>query len=787
MISLKYSELIEYVQCYNKENELEYSKDLIQLYHFNHNVGIQILTNIQETHIAQRECALKQKSLMQSKNNSESFFFEECDDENYTSSTSENEEEDEINEDEECTYNIDLENENIIQELSQNYDLFTNKKIEKALNSNLIQGLNSNLQNPYYKRLNDNIIHSNINNNMKSTFKNWNEKFLMSNENFENNKMINEKMPNLITLKEAITSINNQYNEAIQEIETQQIPEFVHPNKLAAIKTLSEEQKPIFLFFAYYLLLNFKKTIHELNNDHYAMKDIEDIYKDNKMNLPKICLLGGESGSGKTHVLKTLYEFAISWNMPNAVALTSTLGIAAITLNGTTWQHFLKWYKNKKFTKKKNQNFTVETKYEELLILAIDECSLLSCSGFKTVVYQLERLKNICEELFKYVIILLCGDFCQNFPISGVSLINAYNVKSSMKENAIEGAAKFTENLTHAFFIHEVKRQEKGPLLDIFRNMRYNKVTSNDAKYINENTLINEKRSCPNLLTQPYAPIIVYNHYQRYKIQQIILKNMVNNNIPLYCIEAKLTSSQDIGLDNEYKELLYRLHEKITGFNCTRLVIFKGMPVLCTENTMKLYGKDKYIHTTQFGISNGTRAIVDRFIFDKQPKYKHKNVIIYGSKFRVLVPNIFPKAIIIKLISEEQQNKLKQLDLDNLAENEFPITMQRKTISFITKQGQKINFNMKQFPLLPAIAITGHKYEGITVKDAYVIGSDGPKEWLYTTYTRASEIENIYSFLTWDEKTIKKLNKINYTLNQFIQQIDNKIASTNKELKHLLN
>jgi len=83
-------------------------------------------------------------------------------------------------------------------------------------------------------------------------------------------------------------------------------------------------------------------------------------------------------------------------------------------------------------------------------------------------------------------------------------------------------------------------RQKEGELLNIFRRMRNNSVSSKDAEYMNENTLISEKHPCPNILKPPYVPIIVFSHYERYKIQQMILKEINKSNIPVYCFKAKL-------------------------------------------------------------------------------------------------------------------------------------------------------------------------------------------------------------------------------------------------------
>ena len=110
---------------------------------------------------------------------------------------------------------------------------------------------------------------------------------------------------------------------------------------------------------------------------------------------------------------------------------------------------------------------------------------------------------------------------------------------------------------------------------------------------------------------------------------------------------------------------------------------------------------------------------------------------------------------------------------------------QNKTIYKKFSNGQTFSFTMKQFPLLPAIAITGHKIEGMNAKDGLVILEKGSNEWMYTTYTRVHNEENLFICYEWDDDLKNKLNRVNKRSDDFNTFLEEKASSTRETLNEL--
>ena len=161
-IEEKYQQLMNIVSNKSYENEIQYSKSIINLYHFDHDLGLHILTNIQETHIAKKQCALKIASLQQEKMNVENNNFNNDFDEMSDSS-----------EENEVFYDLDTE-ENINENSTFVNDILTNEKIETAIKSNVTDNLNTNLSKTSFYS-NNNEIKEETCQSLQKKLNSWNQ------------------------------------------------------------------------------------------------------------------------------------------------------------------------------------------------------------------------------------------------------------------------------------------------------------------------------------------------------------------------------------------------------------------------------------------------------------------------------------------------------------------------------------------------------------------------------------------------------------------------------------
>ena len=674
--------------------------------------------------------------------------------------------------------------------MNENDDIHTvtNVRIEEALDVDILANIDSVIQ---YNQMVDHKKLKCVDPFLSSKLKDWKNSFLGNVTEDESVKLLKERLATVSTFREAIMKIKElklQNNTDIHDIFNDSIPSNIDPYVMAARRTLDPDQLSFFLFFAYILLVDTMKLRERLyapESEHKKLTD--EINQEFPIeSRPKLCIMIAEAGSGKSHVLDTLKDFVMSWNMPLILALTATLGIAALNFGGMTYQKFLRY---SMFKKKKKQNLSdeVNLEFSWLLMFVIDECSLLSCEGFYKAVERMKELRNNKDGLGD-VIWLLVGDWRQNKPIQETSLINSIEMKSGCNKNAMIGASYFQKTLTHVFQLKVQHRQmEESRLLSIFRNMRINNVTENDCEIMNERCLISEGRQCPNPLIKPYIPFIVRTHHARFKIQQLVLQKVQMKNIPLICLKATVQNKR-CPLTNEEISTIYRLHEDITQFVPTRLIVFYNMPVMIVDNTIQIENEHKVIqriHGNKYGIANGTRCIIKKLHYSEDVTYTKENICIYGSYFDVLVPSIEPEAIELEVLDANQKKLLKKLKLDHLEEGRFVIQRQNKTIYKKFSNGQTFSFTMKQFPLLPAIAITGHKIEGMNAKDGLVILEKGSNEWMYTTYTRVHNEENLFICYEWDDDLKNKLNRVNKRSDDSNTFLEEKASSTRETLNEL--
>ena len=740
-----------------------------------------VLSNIQDIYIAKSECKVEKKKNEELYKNYNDYINNHPDENNNKN----NKKLDDIYE----MINFDFFDDDDTLNTEQEYNKVFNEHIEKSLNDNITKSLQISL---YYNKI---ITNHNNNNNIikiisKNTSKNsniniWNNIFK---KNINDNKLqgiTNNTLPEIKTIEDAINciklgNINTNFNTKTKC--------FINPLKLSKQNKLNPKQHELFMFLAHFLLIQSRKNlinIEEVTGNNKKKDDLDFDYP----NPPKIIYTGGEAGSGKTYTLQTLKEFACDWQMSEIVVLTASLGIAAMNLETITYHLFLEFSKYK-HPSSKNTFTEVEKNFALLGILIIDECSLISCSDLNKINTRLKELRQSNDNLANIILVLI-GDFSQNMPINATSLINSINL-STFKHStaAIIGASLFQASLTHVFSLNHVYRQdESSKLMEIFRHIRSGRVTIEDADYMNNETLISETKKCHNPLLFPYIPFIVFSHNARFKIQQIVLHSIQKYNQHLYHFPAEITETKNNPLSNDQLKQIYRLPEHFTEYNCTQLVLFENMPVIYTNNNICIHNDDnkyEYIHSNQFGIANGTRAIIKRFIYNSVPKFEKHNIHLYGSNYDVLQGSILPDAIIIEVLDPIPIKLINNLKLEGLNKNEFPVYTYNRHIHKITPSGQHIEFKMNQFPLLPAIAITGHKYEGFNAKNGVVIVSNSTKEWLYTSYTRAPSICKIWSFVFWDSHLITQFNnitKIKKDFDRFLNKIQDK---TDKEIKNLL-
>ena len=129
-----------------------------------------------------------------------------------------------------------------------------------------------------------------------------------------------------------------------------------------------------------------------------------------------LMMLHGPPGTWKTFLIKRLQEMT-NINM----RITATSGVAAMSLNGTTIDHFLaKGFRKKKKTKLE----TVRKNLGDATLLVLDELSMMGCKKLLDLDKTLQKLKKT-SVAFGGLDVILVGDFAQLPAVKQTTLIDS--------------------------------------------------------------------------------------------------------------------------------------------------------------------------------------------------------------------------------------------------------------------------------------------------------------------------------------------------------------------------
>jgi hypothetical protein len=546
---------------------------------------------------------------------------------------------------------------------------------------------------------------------------------------------------------------------------------FVHPMQFLVNENvqLDDDQRRYFLFWAKYGLVEHYKyqyTIDSRNSNYSINSSI--VSENNLSGIRDVCLTMtlGEAGSGKTFVNNLIKKYFHSWGLDFCYQFTATLGITAVSNGNLTWQKFLSAGYNTQTAV--NTNIINEIELRRLLLMAIhlDEASLLSCKDLNTINDILQQWYH-SDKIMGTKLLNLIVDFNQNGPCFGKPLIaniaaHRSSLFSTVNSATINGRTFFQEKLGLVFEMKSNHRQgNNSRYTQIMRRITTSSVTVEDCDFINERCLITNTNPMPNPLEPPYVPMITRSHLERYCIQSIVLSEM--EKYQLVCLPAHFdTANENTCLLEQYRAGLYRFHEASMDKLCPNLVLFVGMPVLLTENSRKISfnGITRNVHMNQFGIANGTRAIIKKLIYNHNVTYVTQTIRIYGRDITVKVPSELPVGILITLLEKEQLKLRQKIHIPNVDDTDYIVSPVSRTIKVKSSTRNTFPIKMTQFPLMPGIAITGHKCEGQTFKQGCIVCSKHGKKWMYTAHSRSEDIDKMYNFHKWDTAIMRNLNKL---------------------------
>ncbi len=213
--------------------------------------------------------------------------------------------------------------------------------------------------------------------------------------------------------------------------------------------------------------------------------------------------LGGMGGTGKSQVLHAIIAFFKKRNEDYRYLVLGPTGSTAALLNGSTYHSV---FRIPRESKSKNQDDISGIKNEAAALAAVnerlqgvdyvflDEISMVSCNDFQTLATQAAKARNIHDDSFGSLNMIVAGDFAQLPPMTGPPLysgsvtLQVSDAMNQRAQNAVLGKILWHQFNTVVILRQNMRQQkqslEDGKLRTALENMRYGACTPEDIRFL---------------------------------------------------------------------------------------------------------------------------------------------------------------------------------------------------------------------------------------------------------------------------------------------------------------
>ena len=467
--------------------------------------------------------------------------------------------------------------------------------------------------------------------------------------------------------------------------------------------------------------------------------------------------LSGQAGVGKTHVYRAFNALSMSWNASALVQCIAPTGIAAANAGGCTIHSFLCLGQSTNFSEKSLSNrFALYSVYPQLMI--VDEISMVSPDLLGTLSDALDFIyRPIKRKCLGGLQAVLSGDFHQLQPVRSKSLADKKDSKSA-RGNI--GTQIWRQDINTSVVLSQQMRQHSDQQwASDLKLIRDGNITKDVIAHLNARALTSAstidsllpgrkkgelvrvvcwRNGEVNSINQKCIASIAYSGPTTvYRLLAIVTESDSNGRIPIEVRQALGVHTQ-----RQCSESI-KLHEHID--------IFIGMPIMVVSCNPAV----------GLGIYNGTFGTVVGFAWPegKEPSFSRFSVTDHASEgmpHDVLLPSLSPVAVYIYV--DPIHNSAGSFRIQGLPDNVYPIVLRPSTVS-IKVDGRQWKVRIRQFSLVAAFAVTGHKYQGMSADKLVVhlpssLSDRGhiPPQWLYMVLSRVRSSAGLVITTTLTEK-----------------------------------
>ena len=430
---------------------------------------------------------------------------------------------------------------------------------------------------------------------------------------------------------------------------------------------------------------------------------------------PYYLYIGGNAGTGKSYLLKTMINAAklrgkrsgAELDKPVCLTLAPT-GVAAYLIGGSTIESALGMQPSRNNTYIKSEpskNSSLRFLYEDLLVIFIDEISMCGSNMLARINYRLQDIMG--NNLFMGGIsIVTTGDFGQLPPV-GQSMI----WETSRIDNRIEICPNYWDENFKIFFLTEKMRSQDEEFSRICDKVRIGECDNEVKTYMQNHVGKSPSEDSNEKFQTGKFCIIVSSNKARDKINNQMLDKLLPEPRTFFM------PASDKSLNNpNAPKIADDLPLTRTGQLPTNLKIKAGAPCMITSN----HPKNKY---KMNGIVNGARGFIDSIQMSKDD------------------PDI-PEVVWVRF-NDDNIGQLLRKDSIELLKNHTP---NDKLAVPIEKQKKRFQMTghteylRDQFALTLSYSVTTHKSQGATLEETKVDYTDQERIIKGSFYTGISRI-----------------------------------------------
>ena len=495
-------------------------------------------------------------------------------------------------------------------------------------------------------------------------------------------------------------------------------------------KTLTEKQQQVFEMATDNIIKrHFKETTQQL-----------------------IAYIGGEGGTGKSQVIKSIVEFMEKMNVRHTLKLCAPTGTAAKNIGGNTTTTLFG------FSSRVSAN--IQRKFENVEMIILDEISMVGCKQLVDISKALSKGK-CCDPSIPFggVDMLFYGDFIQFPPVKDSVLYSGWSQKKTNSSNKgrinKELGTHLWKQVNKVVILDKQMRVTDQVYLDFLHRLREGKCTDNDVQMLNRR-VVGQSVDITSILD---APIITPGNKLVMAINDLFVAHY-SQHTKVYVSKA----IDSVGKKSNRKELPKKVADKIKNWPSTstrglprELKLFIGMPVIVTNNI-----------ATELGITNGTTGYV------RSIHFKPGEVITGDTGYHHLKHS--PDYVIVEL------ENINMKPLDGLPPNHVPIMLKAESFA-VSMPGKKksVTVNRRHFPIVPRFSCTAHKSQGQTLPKAIVdlVPRNGKTkglgtEFAYVPLSRVRRLQDVNILRPFDRSilTIPKSQALTDMLSEMSAKMD---------------